>query len=115
MEDEETKRIFQMDTDRRKAVRRTVRLPAKIATGEGGVFRDCTLVDLSDLGARLAIDQADNLPDEFAIFLPPYARPFRKCRLIWRKNEHIGVEFDADWLHRFNAMIKEPEECDLPN
>ena len=70
-------------------------------------LRDCTVVDLSDLGARLAVEDSANVPDEFALLLSPFVRPFRKCRLVWRKDEHVGVEFDADWQHRF-ATFADP-------
>jgi hypothetical protein len=103
-----------MFAEQRKAVRRPVHLPAKIDAGQGSPMRDCTLVDISDLGARLAINHAENVPDVFAIFLSPFARPFRKCRLVWRKDEHVGVEFNADWHHRFVTELADPTDDDMP-
>lgn len=103
-----------MLTEQRKAVRRMVKLPAKIDTGKGLPLRDCTLVDISDLGARLAVHHAENVPNEFAILLSPFARPFRKCRLVWRLSDYVGVEFDADWRHRLDTALVD-EGDDLPH
>jgi hypothetical protein len=94
-----------MFADQRKAVRRVVQLPARIDTGRGSPLHECTVVDLSDLGARLAVGDAARLPDEFTILLSPFTRPFRRCRLVWRKNGYVGVEFDADWQRRFTAEL----------
>jgi hypothetical protein len=73
---------------------------------------DCTVVDLTDRGARLAIPRAVGLPDQFVILLSPFVRPFRECRLVWRDAPYYGVEFDADWQQRFNASLAEADRQD---
>jgi PilZ domain len=104
----------EMLAERRKAVRRIVQLPAKIDPGYGAPLRDCIVVDISDLGARVAVTQSQSLPNEFTILLAPFARPFRRCRLVWRVTDYVGVEFDADWQHRFQATLVDPIVKNLP-
>jgi len=53
----------------------------------------CVLTDVSELGARLAVDCATVLPNEFMLVLNNELR--RWCRVKWRSDGHVGVEFVA--------------------
>jgi hypothetical protein len=75
----------------RRHPRRKVSIAAKIVVG--GSARDCMLIDISDNGARIAFGGVQDLPDEFEICMTPSGFPFRRCRLIWRSNSEMGVEF----------------------
>ena len=53
---------------------------------------DCLVRNLSDTGAGLEIDSKLVPVDEFnLIILPEYLN--RKCRVVWRKPNRIGVRF----------------------
>jgi hypothetical protein len=67
-------------------------MAAKIDAG-GRTLRDCIVLDLSEGGARIAVENPQFLPDSFAVLLTP--RGLRRCRLIWRSHAEIGVEFDS--------------------
>ena len=56
----------------------------------------CTVIDISDTGARLAIESNENIPAEFSIVLSPNGGPSRNCKIVWRTEDHVGVAFDAD-------------------
>jgi hypothetical protein len=75
----------------RRHPRRKVNIAAKIVVGES--TSDCTLIDISDNGARIAFGGAQDLPDEFKVCMTPSGYPFRQCRLIWRSDTEMGVEF----------------------
>ena len=79
--------------DSRLHPRRKVNIAAKIMVD--GSTRDCTLLDISDSGARIALESMQELPDEFQICMTPSGFPFRQCKLIWRSNSEIGVEFKS--------------------
>jgi hypothetical protein len=81
-------------SDLRRYQRRVVKLPAKLDPGHGQPLRDCTIVDISEMGARLALPEPEQTPDEFNLLLTPSGNPSRRCRLVWRGAEHVGVEFD---------------------
>jgi hypothetical protein len=61
----------------------------------GDLRRDCTVRDIADNGAQIAIDDSRDLPDEFLIRMASSGFPIRRCRLIWRTDFAIGVEFMA--------------------
>lgn len=56
----------------------------------------CTLVDISDTGARLIVEDTSEVPDRFTIVMTEQGVPRRSCRLIWRGETDIGVVFEAD-------------------
>jgi len=53
----------------------------------------CSLADVSALGARLSVDRPAMLPDEFMLVLRKDLR--RWCRIKWRSETEVGVEFIA--------------------
>src|SRR5262249_40644059 len=88
-----------MSIERRRSVRREVQWSAKIDMGDGQGLTDCTVIDISDDGARIAVHMPKDSPVEFTLFLSPCGFPYRRCRLVWRSKDHVGVEFD-DHFHR---------------
>jgi hypothetical protein len=79
-----------IDTERRQHPRKAVHIAAEITIGDA-VQRECTIIDISQGGAQLAIPAACVLPDEF--MLTP---PSRLCRIAWRKEDRVGVAFQAE-------------------
>ena len=67
---------------------------------EGKPDLPCTLVDISDSGARLVIDGASEVPNRFTIVMGEHGVPRRQCRLVWRGDREVGVAFDADKLSK---------------
>ena len=78
--------------EQRKSPRRTVRYPAQIGADDGSQPRSCVLIDISQTGAKLLADEAHQLPGEFVLLL---GGATRKCRIVWRSDEHVGVRFLA--------------------
>jgi hypothetical protein len=77
--------------ERRKVVRHRVLKGAHIIfTGHGATI-DCTVRNLSEQGACLKVASPIGIPDTFDLaFDGISARP---CRVTWRKNMQMGVEF----------------------
>ena len=82
--------------EKRKNLRRTVTYPAFLDLGDGSPARECTLCDASQEGAQLAIADPDSLPDEFILALSADGAARRRCRVMWRTEKQIGVEFLKD-------------------
>jgi hypothetical protein len=76
--------------ERRRHPRKTVRISAEITIG-GSVQCECTIMNITQGGALLAIPAGCVLPDEFMV-IPPS----RLCRVAWRNGDHVGVAFQAD-------------------
>jgi hypothetical protein len=82
---------IEMFADRRKSERRLCGGGAKMHFGVGSLPRDCTIVDVSDGGARIVAENLE-VPAEFTIIFST-GQP-RRCRLAWR----IGCEFGAEFI-----------------
>ena len=82
-----------MEKDKRKSRRRPLRYSAWIAL-DGGKLQGCALSDISDLGARLEVEDEKALPDRFRLMLSGRGSARRQCRVIWRKPTQIGVAFE---------------------
>jgi hypothetical protein len=82
-----------MFSNRRKSERRPGGGGAKLHFGVGSLPRDCTIIDVSDGGARIVAENLE-IPAEFTIIFAT-GQP-RECRLVWR----IGCEFGAEFIDR---------------
>jgi hypothetical protein len=51
------------------------------------------MLDISGIGARLAVNGADTLPDQLVLLLSHDGRSHRRCSVVWRSETAIGVEF----------------------
>jgi hypothetical protein len=77
----------------RKRPRRHFHYAAMIVTGTKEPPRSCTISDISHSGARLLLETEDELPDLFTLLLTRNGVTRRRCRLIWRDGQNVGVEF----------------------
>ncbi|MGI8524882.1 MAG: PilZ domain-containing protein [Pseudolabrys sp.] len=87
MTDRHDKRQTQIDTPRDALFR--VDRPRKEHP------RECALSDISETGARIEAENADQLPDQFTLLLSKRGTPTRQCRVVWREANQIGVEFES--------------------
>jgi hypothetical protein len=78
--------------EHRQSPRHTVNRPAWVDAG-GGAKRDCVLVDISESGARLALEAPAEIPETFCLFLSPGGEVRRDCRIAWRSDKQVGVQF----------------------
>jgi hypothetical protein len=61
---------------------------------DGSLVRRCQIIDLSRTGVRLAVTNADSLPNKFTLILSKNSRG-RPARVKWRCGNEIGAEFFA--------------------
>jgi len=92
--------------EKRRSPRRQVRIAAKIQVGKEAPTRDCTVVDISEYGARIEMKDAKDAPNEFILTLTPRGYPYRRCQVMWRSEHAIGVEFDSPLAARH---VHDPE------
>ena len=74
------------ETRRRRALKR-----ARITFKDRCATIDCTVLNLSDMGACLKVESPIGIPDTFDLVLDN--APVRSCRVTWRKATQIGVAF----------------------
>jgi len=84
-----------MSTILRKAPRRTVSAVAYLYTNDGWPVGECRLRDVSASGARFAHALADELPAELLLALSKDGKVRRRCQVVWRKDDEVGVRFLA--------------------
>ena len=60
-----------------------------------GAAIDCTVRNLSETGAALEVASVVGIPTEFSLVISSDSVN-RKCRVVWRKLNRIGVAFDKD-------------------
>ncbi len=81
--------------ERRKAARQIINLSAIIERAPNLVPLSCVIVDMSITGARISAPNAA-LPNEFALLLSRDGPVRRNCKVVWRRDFTVGVQF----LHR---------------
>ena len=79
--------------EKRRSPRKHLRYPALIDVGDGSPMQMCSLVDISDTGARMNIDASHKVANQFTLFLGHESGARRRCRVAWRNAIQIGVEF----------------------
>ena len=76
---------------RRKARSRTLKT-ARILFNHHHSVIDCTVRNLSPLGACLNVASAIGIPEKFDVIFDA-DQSIRSCRMVWHKEKQIGVEF----------------------
>jgi hypothetical protein len=82
-------------SEKRKNRRKQFERHAWIDLADGSGLIECALGNLSDTGAKLLFDASKGLPDQFILRLAKDGRVARKCRVAWKADHEIGVEFTA--------------------
>lgn len=85
-----------MIKDKRKHIRRSLRYTAWIGTGEDAPLRGCVVSDISHTGAKLDVENPEDLPDAFQLLLSGRGGIYRRCQVVWRSNNQIGVHFEKE-------------------
>ena len=69
--------------------------PAMIGTEDDSFKAACIVCNLSEGGAKLMLEEPTPLPSEFVLFLRPDSPIGRRCHVIWRIENKIGVRFES--------------------
>ena len=77
-------------SEKRAVARRRVLKAAKIEFTGSAI--DCTVHNLSKLGAALNVASPVGIPDEFVLVIPSDGVR-TACRVVWRKPDQIGIRF----------------------
>jgi hypothetical protein len=87
-----------MAEERRRSLRKSFSHPASLFHADGKPICGCTLRDISDTGARLRIGEriepgGAQLPPKFILAISKSGNVFRRCEVVWRGKDEIGVRF----------------------
>src|SRR5262245_509116 len=79
---------------RRKNPRRFIKQSALLKTIDNlSPLGQGTILDISEGGARLQVEQPAEVPDCFVLVLSEHAQTFRLCQVRWRSADELGIEF----------------------
>jgi PilZ domain len=101
--------------ERREARRKRTYLGGTLAFGGRYATLDCTIRNVSDRGARVSVDGAALLPDEFDLTVTRNDQAYR-ARLVWRTATDAGLSLlnpsesavvTLDWSRRLRAREAE--------
>jgi hypothetical protein len=76
--------------ERRNDARSRALKSGKIVFNNRWSIIDCTVRNLSDTGCCLQLGDPVGVPDKFELEVGPSTR---NCRVMWRKDNRIGVQF----------------------
>ncbi len=79
--------------DLRSDPRAVVRRCGWLARTKGEQLRECIVWDESPKGACLVVGDAEEIPDDFYIYMSLDSASRRKCLAAWRTDRMIGVKF----------------------
>jgi PilZ domain len=82
-----------MGRERRKNFRVEWHSPATIYDSERHLDHPCILSNFSNGGAEITGVRAATIPDEFMLQITRDDGRTRKCRVVWRTDDTLGVEF----------------------
>ena len=80
-----------MDEHRHERRARTLK-SAKIIFNQHGSVIDCTVRNLSDVGACLQVDSVVGIPETFDLLIP-LDPAVRSCTVRWKSANRLGVSF----------------------
>ena len=80
----------------KRSPRRSTRSGAWVTLDGGFAKRACTLLDVSDTGARVQFDALAPSSTVLDLALSGDVRATRRCRVIWRKGAVVGLQFVAN-------------------
>lgn len=79
-----------MSQERRESPRQVANFPGSIVS-DATPDQDCVVADISEGGVRLSVTAL--VPDEFTLILKDGSNTTRRCRVVWRLDDEVGVEF----------------------
>jgi hypothetical protein len=85
-----------MAKDARKAARNKIGSKAWVKLDGGFSVRPCTVVDLSNRGVQLRIDNPSMVSDPFVLVMSRANRTGRRCRVKWRNGGQVGAQFSGE-------------------
>jgi hypothetical protein len=81
-----------MSIEKRKARRHQVNQGARIFL-DNSMAAFCTLLDVSATGAQVRLNDVVEIAGDFTLVLARNGGVQRRCRLVWRRDDVIGVQF----------------------
>ncbi len=76
-----------------RGARKSVRQPGWLVFEGSFAARPCTVIDLSDSGAKIEAGDAGAVPAKLRLALSRDVRTGRPCEVVWQRGKTFGVKF----------------------
>jgi len=80
-------------SSKKRASRKSLSQPGWITLEGGFAARQCVVQDMSETGAKVTIDDPNSLPAKLRLAFSRDARTGRRCEVVWRHGNSVGVKF----------------------
>jgi hypothetical protein len=90
--------------EQRKSMREHVDFPAWIESDFETRHSSCTVLDVSDGGARILVSARTPVAKEFWLVFSRDGTRRRRCRIVWRSEDQIGLSYEGPLLGSDLAM-----------
>jgi hypothetical protein len=80
-------------SEQRHDERRPLNRPGRIYTEDESQTWVCLIRDISSAGAKLSVNEAEQIPGGFVLTIPGTTVSPRRCLVRWRSERQLGVEF----------------------
>lgn len=84
---------WEQELDRRSIVRTRITRGASLFFSQQSGVHSCLVKDVTNVGAGIRTSDVPLLPLNFELSFDNF-RTARKCRLIWRERDYVGVAFE---------------------
>jgi hypothetical protein len=79
--------------EKKRAIRKSVQRGAWIVLDGGFAARPCTVIDLSDSGAKIRTDDPTAVNSKLKLSFSRDGRKGRPCEVAWRRGHTMGLRF----------------------
>jgi len=84
-----------MALTKKREVRRSVQQAGWITLDGGFAARQCVVLDLSQTGAKIVVDDPKSVAATVRLAFSRDARTGRSCEVVWRRGKTLGVRFTS--------------------
>ena len=81
-------------SERRSAERKVVHIGANAILANSEATLECTILDVSETGAKLELNNVDIIPAHLKLYIPEIDQ-FFECDVVWRVENQMGVQFNT--------------------
>jgi hypothetical protein len=82
-----------MSSEKRKSKRQMLTCESSILSLDRKQTIGCRLRDISATGAKILVENSDEVPEDFVLMLSERGKVLRLCHVVYRGKKQVGVAF----------------------
>jgi len=85
--------MFGAKQHKKRETRKSLQQSAWIVLEGGFAARPCTVIDLSDSGAKIRVDDPSSVNSKLKLSFSRDGRKGQSCEVVWRRANTLGLKF----------------------